>query len=1469
MRALTLMALLASAAVVMAQPTNYVINGDCESAARWQLPPDAELVERGPGDRCVLVTQGAGRQTVWRQPGWSTMTVAVDIRAEEVRREPDGFAYAAVYQYDEFGALVQFRDFAQLHEPHGWERYTHTFEVNPATATIGLHFGFYRASGRAWFDGWTLVEGETPMALDDTRSRLESAHAMRGAVVWQQDDLELPPGGMPPAWAARVLEEAGIPTERAPAEQLAEALGSGRHGLLVLPHGPMYPHEVRGALINHCLLGGKLLVVGGYPLNEPLVREGRRWARWRELLAERRREALAWPSNLLADGGFEAAQDAPIGGRDLDGRWHRDDQMCRIVEDAVEGDAAAMVEVEPAQSVNERRWYAWLPARRGHDYVFRARMRAGGVGGDGYAYAAVYQYRGEELLSHRDVRTLTGTTGWEQLRWDFRAEPAADAIFIKLGLYRCQGRAWFDRVQLVDVSEFTHRPLNTSSGEPRDGLVTSAHQMGMCDADFPLKRAVSVAPTAGQDLVRSIRVEGRVEGWAASGVVGQANARWVPLLDARDHYGRLRGAAGAMLLHYGGFYQGSAWAYFGVSNRRLFGPEVPGSGEDLARIADFLLDGVFINHVYAEDDSYRPGETAPVRVSISTPRDGGFEGRVRITLGDGPGAVTRTVAVAGDSPTAQASFVMPHAQPSALPLTAELVTDERVIDGARGGVILRDDASTAGGPRLTFERNHFRLNDRPIFLFGSDTYSNTYTSHALNPLRWSEIHAIARDVGLQVYENLQYSNPGHEMTDGDWRAFEGMAQLLQQRELVFMPGLLIGHNVAVDDEELAAQGRQCLQYTRHLGDVPGLLWYINGDYHLDYHDTQWLTKAWNEWLGERYGTADALRRAWGEEELEPLGELPFPPQSGSAWDDPKEIDRSRFNLWLMRRWNRHHVEQIRRGDDRHAITSEYYSQPFGGIDQRLTIDGQDVANFGFFSTPGDDLRILPERLAFNDMRAVGKGVSMGEYGVKTHPAWSVENGARGYHIRRTEREQRQLFMSVAAYALGRGASKIQNWCLRDADERVFPWGILYPGRNVPRDVAYVHRNLSMMWRTLAPQYDPPAVTLLASSALRIGRGEAAGRDAVFNATQALLRLHLRFNVLNTGEALPESTQTVVWPAAIAVDEEHFQAVLTWVRDGGQLVLSGCPGWSESRDLVAERRMRDLPGCSVGRPAFEGVDREAGAVVTATLPDGDRVSLRPQARVRDLEAEQAEVVLAADEGTALMVRRRLGEGTVAWLSDPLELAADGDVITLARMYEIMMDALPETPQRLPLAPDDRHVHVMRQSTASGSAWVLYNTLAAGGPRDVSLATPAGALGLRLQPRWPAVAVVSDDGRLLMVLADAPVALDGETLIGGKGSLGLLSLDGEDLRASEAVMVCPFSAYRGGLDLRDGLRAEWGEWSDGRWVALDEEPELHEEGMLVVSRDEATLVALACLPAQRGAWRRHLEVLCTRPWELPGY
>ena len=96
-------------------------------------------------------------------------------------------------------------------------------------------------------------------------------------------------------------------------------------------------------------------------------------------------------------------------------------------------------------------------------------------------------------------------------------------------------------------------------------------QIGAFDASYPLKRACRLRTATGQHLVHSaIDRKEPLKGWAASGVVGYDNARWIPLLETDDRFDRPRGPAAAVMFHYNGFYAGSAWAYFGLENLDLF-----------------------------------------------------------------------------------------------------------------------------------------------------------------------------------------------------------------------------------------------------------------------------------------------------------------------------------------------------------------------------------------------------------------------------------------------------------------------------------------------------------------------------------------------------------------------------------------------------------------------------------------------------------------------------------------------------------------------------------------------------------------------------------------------------------------------------------------------------------------------------------------------------------------------------------
>ncbi len=1467
---MTYAALLAIAAVC-AQPTSFIRNGRFNSLAQWTVPPGATIVERAPGDKCLLVLVGAAWQEIPVRPGWQTLTVAVDIRVEEIRAEDGGFAYAAIYQYSDAQQLVAFRDFVQLRKPAPWRRYSYTFKVQPGAATIRLFIGFYRAAGRAYFDNCTLVEGSRPMGPDEVVEWGARVSAQPAAVIWHQPDLAAPEA-LPISWARQVLERAGFRVALADAEALPRFLDPARWPIAIFPYGDAYPHSARSAIISFCRAGGKLLIVGGYPFNRPLARENGRWIDYRRVLDEKRRRALQWPNSLIADPGFEAAENAPVGGRQLDGRWRRDhEKLCPPVsENPAEGSKCARVIVQPNEPLMERKWYAWIKTSPGREYLFTALARARSVSGPGYAYVAVYQYAGDRLVHARDVLHLRGTTDWQRCQFRFTTRPGANRILVKMGIYRAHGIADFDKVQLVDLTPYRYRPLNTSSGQPRDGLQCAAFQMGMCDADFPLARVARIRPARDSDLC-PIEVQGRAEGWAASGV--QSGARWIPLLDAMDRYGRLRGAAGAILAHHSGFYAGSIWAYFPVRKPRLFGPGVPHSAAALVRLARWLMRGCFIASLRPEYLLAAPGEQLAVTCAAFNAGGGAFSGTIRLTAGSA-GSSKWTARASIDiqhGQQAEAKFTVPiprAARGKLLVITAELFDPAgRAVDRAQTAIVVRDRRIQASGPRIDFSANYFRLNGRPVFLFGSDAYLHDYLGPTANPLNWQQMLDRARDIGLTVYENLQYPRPKHRMSDWDWRAFEAMAQMIQQRGLVFMVGLLVGHNVVVDDAGLEEQASLCAEYARRLGHIPGLIWYINGDFRLQYprgkRMPDWFLALWRRWLAENYSDAAELARAWGLKRAVPLAEAPFPPPRTDDWSCRAEVDRIRFNAWLMRRWISRHVAAIRQHERRRPITSEYYSEPWAGLDLRATLDGHDVANFGFFAPPREDLRVLPERIAINDMRYAGKGVNIGEYGCKTHPAWTVENGARGYHIVRTHEQQKQLFMTVAAYALGMGVSKIQNWCLRDADDRVFPWGLLYPGRNVPKDVAYVHRNLSMLWRLLQPRWQPPEVWVVACQALRLGPDGAAGRNAVYAATQALLRLGVpRLATIDDValDKLPPEARLVVAPALVAAPQAAFERLERFVRRGGQLIISGMPAWDELRRPTPGRLPR-LLDCSARGPLFPGTRRNKGPKLAARL-EGRRFEVRPQARLEP--SADCRAIAAADDGTPLVVARSLGRGAVVWIADPAEVEGAAALELQLALYRLALAALPQPPQLAPLRGGDGQVHALCQPTATGRVWVLYGLGEEGARRDVDLKLSCGRIRLKLANWWPAVFAESR-GRLVMAMAPGPVSVDGQQLWGYGVYLGAAALDGRDLRESKAILICPFKAGRGELSIGPGLPLRWGEWVRGKWVEYEKLP----AGRIDIDADRATLVALACPEGAEGRWQRVLEDLARAPWRLRGY
>jgi hypothetical protein len=1324
------------------------------------------------------------------------------------------------------------------------------------------------------------------------------------AVILDQPDL--PRVGQPssPAAMAEIFTRLGWEVRRVSAAELArpETLKQAPPTVVVLPQGAAFPVEARDALERYLQGGGNLIATGGYALNAPVRSVDGRWVCERERLDALRRQAMTADRSLPADGGFER-YDVPVGGFSLDGRWRCAGPHGRVVDEAAAGRKSFLCDL-PKDRVAEGA-HAWLdlPAKPGAAYEISAQVRTEDVTGRGIAFAAVYQYdAADKLVEFYDFVALRGTNPWRTYRFGFSPKPAVRRLHVSLGFYEAGGKAWFDDVRLGDVTGLEYRPMNTAAGRPADGLETAPLQMGMFDAHYPLRRVRRLCTAAGQHVVRRVvELDGPFTGWAASGVTARGNARWIPLIDAVDRYGRSRGPAAGMLIHHGGPFAGSCWAYFGVDNVDLFASPDGPAAEALRDVARFLRRKVFLRGLKASPVLLRPGES-PI-ASVLVENRGRAAGRAKVELTARPRGLAKTPpavvvreceVAAGASQSLEARFPPPAAGVGGIEVTARLSLDGQPVDVLDAGVVAEDPAVLRSAPPLRFQNNYFTLADRPTFLFGCDTYGVVYSGAGESPASWSRELTAARDIGMQLYEVLQPTPGDCRVPDADWRAFGALNQLVHSRRMVFMPGMLIGRNVAIGDAELQRESDVCREYARRLGASPSLLWYLNGDYALEAASRpDDVRRLWNRWLAGRYDTLDALRAVWGAAAAnQPWGDFAYPPANSGAWDDAAAVDRADFEAWLTSRWNRSHVEALRGIDPKHPITSEYYAFPIGGLDLVRTIDPQDVSNVGFFDPPGADLEMLPLRLCWNDLRARGKGVSLGEYGVKTHPAWNAAAGATGYHIMRTEAEQRRLFAAVAHYALGLGACKVQNWCLRDDAHWVFPWGLFYPNQLVPKDVAFLHRNQSLVWRFFAPVYRPAPLYVGLANRLRCGNEDGLGASAAYRAFADLLALHYPFGVVDDDhlEHLPAPTRALLLPTPLAMSDASFAKLVGWVRAGGFLIATGDFSRDERRRANRAGRLRELAGLECAAPSplplragcpSEEIDFRALGLGTHRLP----VHLRAKPVDCNVLARRA-------DGNPVLVRRQLGLGTVVFLASPIEMDDGQDARAFRRRFyaAVLRDAaaghtathrtatgadaagaLPDAALRLAplgIAPDDPRLHVFRQPTARGSVHVVCNTKPTGGHTDIELPTAGGALGLRVPDGWPVLAAVGDDGKLLAAASAGTVRWKSAPLAESTALCTFLALDGKDLAEAEAVLVAPSAE---GSVRFPGRKGEWtalvGEFRAGSWTTLERLDRRDPSAAIALDADRATCLTIFCRRGTESRWTEFLSLAIVRPDELP--
>jgi hypothetical protein len=1243
-----------------------------------------------------------------------------------------------------------------------------------------------------------------------------------------RDDVPVQGAASSPDLLADLVRRAGYGVRLIDADGLAseKELDASKVFLVVLPYGATFPAAAQQNFQRYLAAGGDFVSMGGYAFDNLVVRDRQgKWIRQRE---------IPW-EEIAIGGDFEAGGD----------RWQATGAIRPQVRDKEgrQGTRGGCVQVDEKPGTAE--FFLDLEPRAGCEYEFSGSLKPEITTPGGYAFLAWYQFDAQgKILAWKDI-ALVGSTGFQpvRLRWSryahkFNAAPGAVKLRLRAGIYDATGKAWFDDLRLRVRPQTM--PMNTRTGEPQDGLVVKPEQIGVFDPSYTLDRVRSAAGS-GFIFPESARMEGRLTGFAASAVLGWNDARWLPLINTYDRYGRLRGAAGALIRNYAGRYRGSQWAIFGIDNADLFRAGSP-FAEGFVRLLRVMEKETYIQRLTTDFAHYKPGEQVKVKVEVvnSSRQQHDFEVCVemRAISRDGHEGVQDRFRYRG---RAQPGLTEMHEEikrynvpfvEGRWRVEATLAVDGQTVDRAETGFTAESKSDRVEGPKFEFKDNYIRIGGKQHFWTGTDTYSNIIFSAQQNALTLDRHIRMARDHGIAVWETLlpgplSYPKP-YILPEEHARRYETIAQLTQRHGMAFLPGLLIGFDVCASEAELGKEAGYLRQFAKRFANTSAMMYYINGDL------------AWR-------GDSEELRRLYLRQHPGPRLE----PRTAGKWNDMAAVRWHRYCVWLTRRWLSAHHAALREADPHHQTTVEFYREPFGAIDIRAALGPVNLGNIGFFGLPGRDIAEFPGMFKFSDMRATGQGMSIGEFGVKTHPAWS---GPYDYHTTRTQQEQFNLFLAITHYALGLGGCKVYNWCWQDAPENIFPWGLVHAPDGVPKDALRLYRNIALLYRMFEPVYRQPLVYLVSPESNRIGPGGERITKAMFSAARALISTGVDFGVVNEEQlsALPKSVRLLVYPLPYCPSDAVFEELVRRVKAGAVLYFSGDISFSPERERDREQRLRELAGVKLADPPsdpFEALQRKPAVLTSAALspvPGSNRSAVGEQRRCSGRGRTSAPPLRLA--GCRFHVRQ-FGKGQVIYCPRPVELEEDQS--GLQRIYQSVVSLAGCV--RVPVVLSNDRVDRFEVPIRSGRAFVFFNR------GDRSGWAQAGGVKVGLDPHSAGLLLFDPKGGLIAAEGAHRCWRDGKLLVDTGRHFIIASLDGRDLAKSDALLFMPTTANQVRLPFLAGrgFAAQVGEVRDGQWAALEHLETIN--GKVKVDEDRALEMIVLSRPGELARWGNRIADL----------
>jgi hypothetical protein len=577
---------------------------------------------------------------------------------------------------------------------------------------------------------------------------------------------------------------------------------------------------------------------------------------------------------------------------------------------------------------------------------------------------------------------------------------------------------------------------------------------------------------------------------------------------------------------------------------------------------------------------YLPGE--PVEVETRWQAAGkpatNFTARITITSEQSPSdKTTQTVQIPSFQ---QILFPAPHSG-GFFRIDAELLEGTKARAVYHSAFWIRDEAYLRSGPRFTVNKDYLELNGKPLAVVGT-----TYMASDVQRLFFDHPNVAVWDADL-----AQISGDGINMLRTGWwtgwdkfcdeeghpyertlRTMEAFLMTARKYNLpvqfnffAFLPDSLGGANAYLDPRAIRRQETLISSVTGRFRDVPSLAWDLVNEPSFSKHvwqmranDDPYELAAWNSWLAARYPDRAALGDAWNMAFVSKDGPFPVPTEEEFApramytgHGTLKLYDFFEFAQETFAGWVKEMSGAIRGSGAQQLVT---VGQDEGGIDDRLQpafyagqVDFTSMHNW--WNNDG---------LLWDSLVAKQPGMPMliQETGIQRELA-------QDQVARRTPEDDATLLERKIALSFVGGSGAIQ-WLWNSntymTNDNEVPIGILRgdgtekPEADVMRGFAQFSREASASLRN--PQ--PASVVIVTSQAAQFsairGLQVAAQRNAVraiayYDKTPAIIIAENQIAKLG-------SPKLAILPSAQALAETTWQALLAYVKGGGNLLVTG-------------------------------------------------------------------------------------------------------------------------------------------------------------------------------------------------------------------------------------------------------------------------------------------------------------------------